>query len=72
MEVVSTSNLVSTKTEKTTACSFHQIIPWEINMNMKQNVYKYEAIRSFVTAEMVKSTLRNTYTQNSKIKTNQQ
>ena len=41
-------------------------------MNMKQKIYKYEAIRSFMTAKMWKSTLRNTYTQNSKIKTNQQ
>ena len=41
-------------------------------MNMKQKIYKYEAIRSFMIAEMWKSTLRNTYTQNGKIKTNQQ
>ena len=41
-------------------------------MNMKQKIYKYEGIRSFMIAEMWKSTLRNTYTQNSKIKTNQQ
>ena len=40
---------------------------------MKQkNIYKYEAIGSFVIAETWKSTLRNTYTQNSEIKTNQQ
>ena len=37
---------------------------------MKQkNIYKYEAI---VIAEVRKSFLRNTYTQNSEIKTNQQ
>ena len=37
-------------------------------MNMKQKIYKYEAIRSFITAEVWKSSLWNTYTQNSKIK----
>ena len=37
-------------------------------MNMNQKIYKYEAIRSFMIAEMWKSILRNTYTQNSKIK----
>ena len=34
--------------------------------------YKYEAIRSFMIAEMLKGTLRNTYTRNNKTKTNQQ
>ena len=33
-------------------------------MNMKQIIYKHEAISSFMTAEMWKSTLQNTYTQN--------
>ena len=51
---------------------FNMIMPWETNMNMKQKIYKYEGTRSFMMAEMWKSTLRNTYTQNSKIKTNQQ
>ena len=35
-------------------------------------MYKYEAIRSFMIAEMWKSALRNAYTQNSNIKTDQQ
>ena len=69
MQVVSTSNLVSSETEKNI---FNMIMPWEANMNMKQKIYKYEAIRSFMIAEMWKSTLRNTKQQNSKIKTNQQ
>ena len=69
MEVVSTSNLVSSGTEKTI---FNMIMPWEANMNMKQKMYKYEAVRSFMIAEMWKSTLRNTKQQDSKIKTNQQ
>ena len=69
MQVVSTSNLVSSEAEKNI---FNMIMPWEANMNMKQKIYKYEAIRSFTIAEMWKSTLRNTKQQNSKIKTNQQ
>ena len=69
MQVVSTSNLVSSETEKNI---FNMIMPWEANMNMKQKIYKYEAIRSFMIVEMWKSTLRNTKQQNSKIKTNQQ
>ena len=69
MEVVATSNLVSSGTEKTI---FNMIMPWEANMNMKQKIYKYEAIRSFTMADMWKSTLRNTKQQKSKIKTNQQ
>ena len=48
------------------------IMPQEANMNMKQKIYKYEAIRSFMIAEMWKRTLRNTFTQNKKIKTNKQ
>ena len=32
-------------------------------MNKKQKKYKYEAVRSFMIAEMWKSTLRHTYTQ---------
>ena len=35
------------------------------------HIYKYEAICSFMMAEMWRSTLRNMYTQNSKIKTDQ-
>ena len=49
MQVVSTSNLVSSETEKNI---FSMIMPWEANMNMKQKIYKYEAIRSFMIAEM--------------------
>ena len=37
------------------------VVPWGANMNMKQKICKYEAIR-FMIAEMWKSTLRNTYT----------
>ena len=33
MQVVSTSNLVSSETEKNI---FNMIMPWEANMNMKQ------------------------------------
>ena len=69
MQVVSTSNLVSSETEKNI---FNMIMPWEAKMNIKQKIYKYEAIRSFMVVEMWKSTLRNTKQQNSKIKTNQQ
>ena len=69
MEVVSTSNLVSSGTEKTI---FNIIMPWEANMNTKGKIYKYEAIRSFMIAEMLKSTLRKTKQKNSKFKTNQQ
>ena len=69
MQVVSTSNLVSSETEKNI---FNMIMPWEANMNIKQKIYKYEAICSFMIVEMWKSILRNTKQQNSKIKTNQQ
>ena len=68
MEVVSTSNLVSSETKKTTtACNFQH----DYAMRSKQkatHIYKYEAICSFMMAEIRKSTLRNTYTQNSKSK----
>ena len=41
MEVVSTLNLVSSKTEKqNNKLIFNMIMPWEANMNMKQKVYK--------------------------------
>ena len=63
MEVVSTLNLVSSETEKTTAaCNFQH------DYTMRGI---YEAIHEsyFMIAEMWKSTLRNTYTQNIKIKT---
>ena len=69
MEVVLTSNLVFPGTEKTI---FNIIMPWEANMNTKQKLYKYEAIRSFMIAEMLKSTLRKTKQKSSKFKTNQQ
>ena len=36
------------------------------------HICKYEAIRSFMMAEVSKCGLRNTYTQNSKIKTDPQ
>ena len=61
MQVVSTSNLVSSEAEKNI---FNMIMPWEANMNMKQKIYKYEAIRSFMIVEMWKSTLRNAKQQN--------
>ena len=41
-------------------------------MNTKQKLYKYEAIRSFMIAEMLKSTLSKTKQKSSKFKTNQQ
>ena len=69
MEVVLTSNLVFPGTEKTI---FNIIMPWKANMNTKQKLYKYEAIRSFMIAEMLKSTLRKTKQKSSKFKTNQQ
>ena len=40
--------------------------------NKKLRICKHEAIRSFMMAELWKSAKRNTYTQNSKIKTDQQ
>ena len=61
MEVVSTLNLVSSETEKTTAaCNFQH------DYTMRGI---YEAIHEsyFMIAEMWKSTPRNTYTQNSRI-----
>ena len=68
MEVVSTSNLVSSEAEKiVTACNF-QTMP----INSFLQICKYKAIRSLMMAELWKSTLRDTYTQNSKIKTDQQ
>ena len=71
MEVVSISNLVSLETKNTI---FNMIMPWQANRIWiwSKKIYKYEAICSFMIAEMWKSTLRNTHTQNSKIKTNQQ
>ena len=69
MEVVLTSNLVFSGTEKTI---FNIIMPSEANMNTKQKLCKYEAICSFMIAEMLKSTLRKTKQKNSKFKTNQQ
>ena len=43
------------------------IMPQEVYMNMKQKIYKYEAIHSFMIAEIWKRTLGNIYTQNKKI-----
>ena len=74
MEVVSSSNLVSSETEKSQNSLYFSawLCHEKPNMNMKQKIYKiykYEAIRNFMIAAMWKSTLGNTYTQNSKIKT---
>ena len=56
MEVVSTSNLVSSGTKKTTtACNSQH--DYAI-----RGQYEYEAIRSFMIAEICKGTLRDTYT----------
>ena len=49
MQVVSTSNLVSSEAEKNI---FNMIMPGEANMNTKQKIYKYEAIRSFMIVEI--------------------
>ena len=78
MGVVSTSNLVSSEAEKTTTIYNFQTMNiiillchmtwWEVKMK----IYKYKAIPSFMMAEMSKSSLRNTYKQNSKIKIYQQ
>ena len=80
MEVVSTSNLLSSETEKTTtACNFQ-------TMTMNSFVISHDLMRgqigghanerllicSFMMVELWKSALRNISTQNSKIKTDQQ
>ena len=74
MDVVSTSNLVSLETEKTTAAwNFQTMAMNSFVMPRDLQRCKYDAIRSFMIAELWNSTLRNTYTrQYSKIKTGQQ
>ena len=53
MEVVSTSKLDSSETEKTTtACNFNLIMPWEAYMNMNQKICKSEVIHTFMIVEM--------------------
>ena len=81
MEVVSTSNLVSSENEKKQhlvifkpwlwILLLYHMIWWEAKWE-PVHICKHEAIGSFMMAELWKSTLRNTYTQNSKIKTDQQ
>ena len=84
MEVVSTSNLVSsenkTKQKKKQLVILtawlrilllYHMIWWEVKWK-PMHICKHEAIRSFMTAELRKSALRNTYTQNNKIQTEQQ
>ena len=80
MEVVSTSNLVSSEAEKTTTtCNFQ-------NMNINSFIMSHDLMRGqigsygyiyaniklllhlFMMAELLKSALRNTYTKDSKIK----
>ena len=80
MEVISTS--VSLETEKTSrTCNFqtmakiflfmlHDLMSDQKNGNI--HISKYEAICHFMMTELWKSVLSNPYTQNSKIKTNQQ
>ena len=64
MEVLSTSNLVSSETKKTTtACDF------EYDYVMRGQIRSYVY---FMIAETWKGTPWNTYTQNNNIKINQQ
>ena len=75
MNLVSTSNLVSLENEKpTTTCNFQTIAMSTIVMlhdSMTGQIGSYVneklLILSFMMAELLKSPLRNTYTQNSKI-----
>ena len=73
MEVVSTSNLVSSENVKKKKNSYEffcyttWLAKWE-----PMHICKHQAIRSFIMAELWNSALRNTYTQKSKIKTDQQ
>ena len=64
MEVVSTSNLVSSETEKiTTAYNFQHDYAMRGQIG-SMHICKYKAIHEsyFMIAEIGKSTLRNTYT----------
>ena len=62
MEVVPTSNLVSSETEKpATACNFQHDYTMIVQIE-SYAYYKYEPICSFLIAETFKSALRNTYT----------
>ena len=81
MEVVSTSNLVSSENEKTTtACNFqtmamnsfvmaHDLMRGQIRSYAYMQEWRYS---KFHDSRTKKNTLRNTYTQNSKIKNDQQ
>ena len=81
MEVVSTSNLVSSENEKTTtACNFqtmamnsfvmaHDLMRGQIRSYAYMQEWSYS---KFYDSRTKKNTLRNTYTQNSKIKNDQQ
>ena len=76
MEIVSTSNLVSLeKGNTTTSCNFQTmamkcfVIPHGL---IRDQTGSYEPIHSFMMEGVWKSTIRNTHTQNKKIKTNQQ
>ena len=80
MEAVSTSNLVSSEAEKTTTtCNFQNIninsfiMPHDL-MRGQIGSYEYRQIQSYSSydAKLSKSAIRNTYTQNSKMKTDQQ
>ena len=74
MEVVSTSNLVSSETQKiTTACNFQHdhAMTGQIGSYAYIQIWSY-SWKLFMIAEMWKSMLRKTYTKNSKIKTNLQ
>ena len=73
MEVVSTSNLVSSEIFKPwlRILLLYHMIWWKAKWK-PMHICKHEAIRSFMTAELRKSSIRNTYTQNNKIKTEQQ
>ena len=82
MEVVATSNLFSSE-NKNKKQQLVILTPWLRILLLYHMIWceakwkpmhicKHEAIRSFMTGELRKSALRNTYTQNNKIKTEQQ
>ena len=77
MVVVSTSNLVSSGNEETTAASnfwtmatnffcyatwFDEVSNRKLFIYIYIYIYTHEAISNFMTAELWKSALRNTYT----------
>ena len=81
MKIFSTSNLVLSENKKKADCNFqihefsnHEfflLTTWLAKWEPMQ-IRKHQAICNFFMAELWKSALRNTYTHNSKIKTDQQ